>query len=400
MSANNNNTNGDAREAGAVLDHELELRLAKLKETAAATMPTSDHELAAHFSKVFGQSPAAAHLSPPLDHPAYSSQQQQQEEEEKGDNARDHDDSKEAPAVRPGMKSTSSQRSMSSYFIPTDSGLGQDEIDKILADSEDLLVDGSDADDLGFLDDVLSPADSQQLKSSLVGDTNVAADLERTLSKFLQTHQPPPATFQHTNDNDDDNHVNGRVTKTGAVSREQERLFGDHLDRLGSGMSLSPSMSGFGGGSGGGGDDDEASRLITQAREAAHLEAKYGDLDAARLKELSSRHEELKKGIQGLASVQARATSSSSQTANSSSSLGPPPAAVGLDELRQGGGNDDDENPDNWCCICNEDATWTCPGCDNDNYCQECFRSSHLGSDADWEMKKHRPRPFVKTASK
>ncbi|KAI7820619.1 hypothetical protein BC939DRAFT_227377 [Gamsiella multidivaricata] len=174
-----------------------------------------------------------------------------------------------------------------------------------------------------------------------------------------------------------------------AKESEQERAFGAQLDRV-AGFSLSDD--GFG-------DDDEASRLITQAREAAQLEAKYGNLDESRMKELQDRHEELKKGIQGLSSVQSKASrQNSSKDVVVDGGLGPPPAAVGLDELRadRGGGVNCDENPDNWCCICNEDATWTCPGCDNDNYCEECFRESHIGPDADWEMKKHRPRPFVK----
>ncbi|KAF9123398.1 hypothetical protein BGW39_009003 [Mortierella sp. 14UC] len=390
MSASNNNSTPGTGREGAVSDHALAERLAKLKETGANAIPSSDQDLALHFSKVFGHSPAATHLSPPL--PQDGSQYQ-------WNNGNSNKDGNTlgiggGSILTDVVGSAASQKSMSSYFIPKDSSIDQDEIDKILADSEDLLVNGNNQDDLDFLDDLedtLSPSQRQELKTTINPNTkagderaleDVAKDLEKTLSKFLQTHQPPATAFHN------DHHSQSAAPQDyqeGAESK-QERAFGEHLDRL-AGVPLSTDKYGAGG------DDDEASRLITQLREESQLESKYGNLDEARMKDLHSRSEDLKKGIQSLSSVRSNASKASS----TDDGLGPPPAAVGLDELR---GVDDDENPDNWCCMCNEDATWTCPGCDDDNYCEECFRESHIGPEADWEMKKHRPRPFVKASAK
>jgi len=36
-----------------------------------------------------------------------------------------------------------------------------------------------------------------------------------------------------------------------------------------------------------------------------------------------------------------------------------------------------DEDIDSWCCICNEDATIKCLGCDGDLYCAECWEEGH-----------------------
>ncbi|KAG0199523.1 hypothetical protein BGX28_007244 [Mortierella sp. GBA30] len=361
-----------------ISDQDLEKRLIKLKETGANNAPSSDHDLAVHFSKVFGHQPAATHLSLPLEQTPIPS----------GVEGNDSDVLRRPTAV---------SRSTSSYLIPKSSDVDLDEIDRILADSEDLLLDGGDQDGLDFLDEVvvLSSEQRHQLKTNLKNHQSdlhpksgeqeledVTKDLERTLSRFLQTHQPPQSFSME--------YSSHRDLPASTVDGE---AFGDHLEKMaGYSLATATNVDMFSADG-----DDEASRLITQAREESHLESKYGNLHEARLKELNDRHEELKKGVQDLSSVRSKTLKHS--TGDDGPGLGPPPAAVGLDELRLSGVTDE-ENPANWCCVCNEDATWTCPGCDNDNYCEECFRESHIGSDADWEMKKHRPRPFVKAAAK
>ncbi|CAD0082543.1 unnamed protein product [Aureobasidium vineae] len=56
-----------------------------------------------------------------------------------------------------------------------------------------------------------------------------------------------------------------------------------------------------------------------------------------------------------------------------------------------------DEDMESWCCICNEDATVKCVGCDGDLYCQECWRDGH-GTGSGQE-RGHRALAYAKDAS-
>ncbi|KAI4715492.1 hypothetical protein E4T48_08321 [Aureobasidium sp. EXF-10727] len=56
-----------------------------------------------------------------------------------------------------------------------------------------------------------------------------------------------------------------------------------------------------------------------------------------------------------------------------------------------------DEDMESWCCICNEDATVKCMGCDGDLYCQECWRDGHgIGPG---QERGHRALAYAKDAS-
>lgn len=49
-----------------------------------------------------------------------------------------------------------------------------------------------------------------------------------------------------------------------------------------------------------------------------------------------------------------------------------------------------DEEIDEWCIICQDDATVKCMGCDGDLYCVRCWKEGHMGPDVGLEEKRHK----------
>ncbi|PBP22426.1 zinc finger, FYVE domain containing protein [Diplocarpon rosae] len=67
------------------------------------------------------------------------------------------------------------------------------------------------------------------------------------------------------------------------------------------------------------------------------------------------------------------------------------PTSRPIDKPVKGGmKNFTDEEVDNWCIICQDDATVNCLGCDGDLYCANCWKEGHMGPDVGWEEKRHK----------
>ncbi|WWD00133.1 hypothetical protein V866_007041 [Kwoniella sp. B9012] len=52
-----------------------------------------------------------------------------------------------------------------------------------------------------------------------------------------------------------------------------------------------------------------------------------------------------------------------------------------------------DDDTDSWCCICNKDATLICLGCDDDLYCEDCWKDGH--GTGEGQERGHKAKRFV-----
>ncbi|KAF0467587.1 zinc finger, fyve domain containing protein [Gigaspora margarita] len=129
-------------------------------------------------------------------------------------------------------------------------------------------------------------------------------------------------------------------------------------------------------------DDIVASDLIQQIQDDVYLENKYGNEEKKYILDYGDLEERyrLLKG----SSIKSSSIISEIHV----SPLGPPPKPLELSEF-------DDDDPDTWCCICNEDAIVRCRDCE-DLYCQECFQNAHFGKDSDSELKQHKYEKYEK----
>ncbi|KAJ3270356.1 Abscission/NoCut checkpoint regulator [Terramyces sp. JEL0728] len=102
---------------------------------------------------------------------------------------------------------------------------------------------------------------------------------------------------------------------------------------------------------------EEADLLLKQIRDEVKLESKYGEIEKDELKKFERRLSEL-----GQVKVD-------KAVIRNKKPVGSVPAAPKLDDFK--------DETDSWCCICNEDGQVICKECDDDVYCNRCFREGH-----------------------
>jgi hypothetical protein len=156
-------------------------------------------------------------------------------------------------------------------------------------------------------------------------------------------------------------------------------------------------------------DDEEADAHVQRVLAALALDEKYGETEADGEEEGSDAELALPCAPTGLPCSPAREPESSVDDALSArfASLSLPgvplfnpaqkPVNIQKSVRKSNLPKYTDEDMESWCCICNEDATVKCIGCDGDLYCQECWSEGH--GNASGQERGHRALAYAKDAS-
>ncbi|KAI8880122.1 hypothetical protein K501DRAFT_335596 [Backusella circina FSU 941] len=168
---------------------------------------------------------------------------------------------------------------------------------------------------------------------------------------------------------DDDEHdddINDMIY--GALSSQQdERLVTEAEEKLSGAQTLFLG-SDFG--------NDESDALIRRIQEEDALDSKYQTFAKTRDDEFESRVHALQK--------EAPITTATYDDK--------PAGSIPKPLLKE----DLHDEMDDWCTICNEDATIECLGCDNDKYCSHCFYETHRSEMADYDATTHKSKSYTK----
>ncbi|KAI8340668.1 hypothetical protein BC941DRAFT_417876 [Chlamydoabsidia padenii] len=124
--------------------------------------------------------------------------------------------------------------------------------------------------------------------------------------------------------------------------------------------------------------DDQGQVLLNQLKDQVAVENKYASLEQQQDEDLERRYLALKDTV----------IKDSPNTSSSSLPPGRVPKPLAMTDLH--------DEMDDWCCVCNEDATIECQDCDHDRFCAQCFYEGHQSDTADYGFSKHRAKKYTK----